>query len=102
MELCNKTAKYFKMINITKIHVKNSIFKIPTLDFKYKTLNKKKLSDLIEFVNEHDISHNKITTKSALLVSTIDEISKNYLELVNDKKVEEFSLIKLGKILERI
>ena len=100
--ICNNTARYFKHDKYyCKIHAKNGGLKIPTNEFKYKMLNKKRLSDLKLFINEHDISCNTIATKKDLLENTIEEISKNYLDLITEKKVEEFSLINLGKILEK-
>ena len=99
---CGKKAKYTKNNKYyCKIHAKNKNFKIPPNDLLVKKINKLKIKSLKQLADKYEFTYEKKDKKEDIKKKIIDNLNKDYFDIVTTNNTNEFNLVHYGRSLKK-
>jgi Mitochondrial resolvase Ydc2 / RNA splicing MRS1 len=101
---CNKPAFYSTIKGgdnsyFCKIHAKQSMYKIPSVDNNIKKINKIKIGDLRIYMDNHGVVYTIDDTKPELLLKIKNYINDNVLSIIKKDSANHMNMIAMGERL---
>ena len=98
---CNRKARFHKKGKYyCKIHAKTQEYKIPTAELKKSNIKKVRLRILKRICDTYDISHNKKITKAGYQQAILEDLSNNYMDVIEKVNSTSINLVTYGRNLK--
>ena len=99
---CNRKPKFHKNgTYYCKIHAKDQKYKLPTAELRKSNIKKVRLKTLKGLCDTYDISYNKKITKSGYRQAILEDLSNNYLDVIEKVNSNSINLVTYGRNLKK-